>query len=427
MTDPVAPWSSALAHGVGLSVARDEDEPPDDDFAADDLDDAYVGRLEYAQAVSEEVETLRRRRDAQRRLKAEEAPPLRVLGCAEFLNAPVPEPLVDGLLYRDSLSRIYGKPGSGKSFVALDLALRVALGQRWTDRDVKAGPVVYVMAEGQRVNTERARAWLDRNATDPTGLEQQLYVVPDAVMLTEDAVAPFAKFVGSIGASLVILDTKNAMMVGEESSATDFAVLRRAMDMIRKASDACVVLVDHTGHENTARARGSSAGTAAMDTEVSVESDGNRPQRITVKVTRDKAAEDGLTRAFHLRMHDPAAVLVADDRNAQSPTRRNDDAEWRDPAGVVLPTEVVSYEGPGAKLVPDLAQVMAHDAAPHRGDPDGVGVTRAEATKSLKAAGLVAGDPRTVHRAWSVLRALKVIEPVGRTTSATGRHVWTAS
>ena len=402
----------------------DEDDPePSDDSgavgeAADDAASVEVG-------LRHEVAAQRRRRDALRRLQAEDAPPFRALGYAAFLSSAQPEHLVEGLLYRDSLTRIYGKPGSCKSFLALDLAHRVALGYDFAGLAAARGPVVYVMAEGQRVNTQRTQAWLDWYATDASQLEGSFYAVPDAVMLTEQGAEPLVAFVARVGAALVILDTKNAMMVGDESSAADFAVLRRTMDSVRKASGACVVLIDHTGYEGQ-RARGSSAGTAAMDTEISVESDESTPQRITVKVTRDKAAEAGLARTFHLRVHDPAAVLVHDVLGERE--RPDDDSQlplWAQ-AVLPLPDEVSHYSGRGAKLVESLARLMAHDAAPGRGDPNGVGVSRAEAAKALRAAGHIGSDDSSVRRAWSVLRALGVIKPAGPKTQDIGRHIWTS-
>jgi hypothetical protein len=368
--------------------------------------------------MQREVEEQRRRRDARRLLEAEDLPPLRVLGFGDFLTSPGPEPLVPNLLYRDSLSRLFGPPGCGKSFVALDLALRVALGWSWTRLPVVAGPVVYVMAEGQRVNTDRARAWLDRNAVAEQDLEGRFFAVPDAVMLTPTSVEPFVAFVEEIGAALVVLDTKNAMMVGDESSARDFAELRAAMDLIRKASGACVLLVDHTGYEGE-RARGSSAGTAAMDTELRM----SMPERgrFTLTVTRDKASEDGFTRDFELEAAPPAAVVVpAVPGGGGGP---QSDRAWRDASGVEIPDDVTAYKGTGAAAVPDLARLMAHDAAPDQADPGRVGLSRAEAARALKAA--PGHSEPTVRRAWSVLLDLHHIVPAAEGIGETGRHVWT--
>jgi len=56
--------------------------------------------------------------------------------------------LVKRLLPAQGLALIYGHPGSGKSFFALDLAMHVALGWDWARRRVKPGLVIYIGAEG---------------------------------------------------------------------------------------------------------------------------------------------------------------------------------------------------------------------------------------------------------------------------------------
>ncbi|MBA4753621.1 MAG: AAA family ATPase [Sphingobium sp.] len=56
--------------------------------------------------------------------------------------------LVKRLLPAQGLALIYGHPGSGKSFFALDVALHIALGWEWCARRVRQGLVVYVGAEG---------------------------------------------------------------------------------------------------------------------------------------------------------------------------------------------------------------------------------------------------------------------------------------
>ncbi|OLT27763.1 hypothetical protein BJF83_17420 [Nocardiopsis sp. CNR-923] len=72
---------------------------------------------------------------------------------------PPPAPLIDGVLYLDSLSWLHGKPGHGKSFVALDWAAHIASGIAWQDRDTTRGPVLYLVAEGTSGMAERKRAW----------------------------------------------------------------------------------------------------------------------------------------------------------------------------------------------------------------------------------------------------------------------------
>lgn len=319
------------------------------------------------------------------------------------------------MIYEDSLTRMYGSPGSGKSFVALDMALSLAAGRAWGGRMVKPTRVVYVMAEGQAVNADRMDAWLSRNSVELERIEDTFFVVPDAIMLTEHAAAPFVDWVREHQPKLVVLDTKNAMMAGEENSATDFAAMRRTLDAIRKASGCCVLLVDHTGYEGT-RARGSSAGTAAMDTEIRVDMDDtDRPVLITAEVTRDKAAEAGHRMAWRLTPEHPAAVLVpteVPDAPVPTPPWVTDER--------ALPEKVESFEGSGEQIVREMARLMRHDAGP-AGDRSGTGVSRAEAAKDLRK--WCEAKDGTIRNAWSALKSMGFIEPVEKATE-TGRHTW---
>lgn len=67
--------------------------------------------------------------------------------------------LVDGVVASGSITWMYGRPGSYKSFIALDLALRVATGGSWCGREVQQGAVAYWAAEDARGAVNRRRAW----------------------------------------------------------------------------------------------------------------------------------------------------------------------------------------------------------------------------------------------------------------------------
>jgi hypothetical protein len=66
-------------------------------------------------------------------------------------DLPAPEALIDGILYRDTLAWLHGKPGCGKSFIALDWAGCVSTGLPWQDRVVTLGPVLIVVDTQARV------------------------------------------------------------------------------------------------------------------------------------------------------------------------------------------------------------------------------------------------------------------------------------
>lgn len=396
------------------------DDEDDDSEAAENISEAITPEMLFERRVRREVEHEQVRKAALDRIAAADAPPFRTLRFTELLNAPRPEPLISDMLYRDSLARIFGAPGSAKSFLALDLALSIAAGRFWDGTKLTSEPVVYVMAEGQRVNGDRAEAWISKNRVQAEDIDDKFITVPDAVLLTEIAAAPLIALVAEVRPALVVLDTKNAMMIGEENSATDFATLRRVLDQIRKAADCCVVLVDHTGHEGN-RARGSSAGTAAMDTEIRViKDDESKPALVMAEVTRDKAGEAGTEWAWRLVPEHPAAVLEKTDM----PTVADAAEDWLRRAST-LPTPVQDYDGPGSKAVVDLAQLMIFQTIP-RHDRSQLGINLAEARRELKERR--GHDPMTVKRAWSALKGLGYIasayEEPTPVQEQTGAHVW---
>lgn len=321
------------------------------------------------------------------------------------------------MYYADSLSRVYGAPGCGKSFMALDQALSFATGIDWYGSPIQRSRVIYVMAEGQSVNRDRTEAWLSYHDKELADLEDWFWVVPDAVQLTEVGVKDLVKACEEVQPALVFLDTKNAMMVGDENSASDFARMRRALDMIRKASGCCVVLIDHTGYEGT-RARGSSAATAGMDTEIRVTMDNEvRPAQITAEVTRDKAAEAGAKWSFRLEPEHPAAVLKPDYELRPTPGL----PEWTQ-AQVNVPERVKAFVGPGKGAITDLARMMAFETSIKR-DPSQLGLSLPEAQKILSD-----HEKTAVRRAWSALKEMGyLISALSKPTElqeGSGKHLW---
>ena len=67
--------------------------------------------------------------------------------CAAALSEPS-NPLIADMLDEGAMSVIYGESNSGKTFVALDMAMAVATGTPWNGKATKHGLVVYVAAEG---------------------------------------------------------------------------------------------------------------------------------------------------------------------------------------------------------------------------------------------------------------------------------------
>ena len=61
--------------------------------------------------------------------------------------------LVDGLLDTASMAVVYGESGSGKTFVTVDLACRIAAGLPWNGLATNPGVVIYIAAEAPKTTT----------------------------------------------------------------------------------------------------------------------------------------------------------------------------------------------------------------------------------------------------------------------------------
>jgi len=226
-------------------------------------------------------------------------------------DLPEPEPLITGLLFRNSTAWLIGKSGHGKSFVAIDMAGCVATGQSWQDHDVKQGPVLYVVAEGVSGMRQRVRAWeesYDRRMTGVTWL-------PMAVQVKTTDWAALITVAAELKPSLIVLDTQARITVGlEENSAKDMGMFNDRITKLCRATGACVLVVHHKGRAGD-NMRGSSALDGASDTTLEASKDGDT---ISLKNPKQKDAEEHEEMQFRLSPIGRSAVLVLSDSKSGS-------------------------------------------------------------------------------------------------------------
>jgi hypothetical protein len=109
----------------------------------------------------------------------------------EYLSS-APETLpwvVDGVIPSGEITVLFGKSGSMKSFVALDLAIAIATGQPWHGRAVKKSLVVLITPEGARGFSVRLQGACERaGLTEPPmtlQVSQQLVPLNNAEVLRQ--------------------------------------------------------------------------------------------------------------------------------------------------------------------------------------------------------------------------------------------------
>ncbi|GAA3738009.1 hypothetical protein HDA32_005361 [Spinactinospora alkalitolerans] len=217
---------------------------------------------------------------------------------------PDPEPIIDRVLYRDSLAWVHGKPGHGKSFVSLDWAGCVATGRTWQQHTIShPGTVVYLVAEGVTGVRQRVRAWEDAAGTRMDGVKFLPVAVQLLSHIDRDA---FVRLVAELAPVLVVIDTQARVTVGaDENSAQDMGKLVAAADTIREATGACVLLVHHEARAGDTL-RGSTALEGAATTLIRITKDG---PTVRVDCTKQKDAEPFPPILLRLVFHGAGAVL----------------------------------------------------------------------------------------------------------------------
>ena len=210
--------------------------------------------------------------------------------------------LVWDFIALSGLAAIYGSPGAGKSFFMLDIALRIAAGWPVDGRPVKQSPVVYIVAEGQRGQRNRAVAFREHH-----GIQGELpfALVPCAVNLLDpradlpriiEAIEKAAVRLGG-NPGLIVADTLSATFGGGDENGSDMAAYVNNMGKLRDRFDATVAVVHHRPKDqanDTLRGHGSLNG--GMDSVIRVDGDSMR----MATTTKQKDGEAGHCIAFGL-------------------------------------------------------------------------------------------------------------------------------
>lgn len=184
---------------------------------------------------------------------------------AELMDRPPPMPLILDWLDLDSLAWLIGKPGSYKSFLALDWAGHIGQGVPWRGHPVHQGEAVYIVAEGTTGISMRVRAWEDRHTP-----MKAIRFLPRPVQASGAEWAVLVEACRRIGPVLVVLDTQARVTVGmDENDNTEMGKFIHRAEELRAATGACVLIVHHIGR-NGEDARGASALDGAQSTEIKI-------------------------------------------------------------------------------------------------------------------------------------------------------------
>lgn len=213
---------------------------------------------------------------------APSAPVFKPLNLSELLAMPPKTWLIDQVIGERDLAMIFGPPGSGKTFVVIDLIFAACLGQQFARRFEVFKPlkVAYCAGEGLGGLPARFAAAAHLYAVGELPSFEfyqtvpQLYSEPGSGSQIEGP--DIRRFVAewqarqaagaSSGLDLLIVDTLHSAISGaEENSSKDMGQVLRLLKWASRELGCAVLLVHHSNKAGTGE-RGSSAIRGALDT-----------------------------------------------------------------------------------------------------------------------------------------------------------------
>ena len=225
--------------------------------------------------------------------KADSTFPL--LDLDELEAMPPPTWLIHEMIVDDGLTVIYGDPGAGKSFIALDMALRLSLGMDWHGAKAKPTGVLYIAGEGARGIGKRIKGWRREHGAE--GMDAPFLLLPVAVALLdpkerakllrtiEVAVARAGFAIG-----LIVVDTVSRALAGSDENGQEaMGAFVAACDEIKRHSGGALIGVHHSGKDKDRGMRGSTVLLGACDASIRIS---KSEQLVTLKTEKQKDAEE---------------------------------------------------------------------------------------------------------------------------------------
>lgn len=171
-------------------------------------------------------------------------------------ETPEVEWLVEPVLEKGTINALFGKPGTGKSLLALEMCLKV----------IYSGERVMMIDDENRIAdlVERLRAF-GAKPEDLDGLITFSFAgLPP--LDTPTGGEHLTALADEYKPALVTLDTTSRLVEGEENSANTYLQLYRCSLIPLKGRKITVLRLDHPGKDDTRGQRGSSAKDGDVDT-----------------------------------------------------------------------------------------------------------------------------------------------------------------
>jgi hypothetical protein len=174
---------------------------------------------------------------------------------------------IQNYLTEGTVSLLYGKKDTYKSFVAISMGMAVAAGVGWYGNKTEKGGFAYLCGEGRSGIAGRMEAWCVHNKVDPKSLplflgKQRMKLDdPGEVQSISDSLVSTIEALGWPKLRVLIIDTLSSSTPGLDEN--DAGAMSLAIDNVKALIcdriGCSALIVHHAGKDMDRGARGSSA------------------------------------------------------------------------------------------------------------------------------------------------------------------------
>lgn len=289
--------------------------------------------------------------------------------------------LIKGVLPKGRLGVLFGASGSGKTFVALDLAFAIARGNAWRERRTLKGNVVVIAAEGGNGIGKRGEAYSKYHEFDLRDVGNLHVITAAPNFLDSDDISEVIAEIKNLGhIDAIIIDTLAQVSPGaNENTSEDMGRVLANINLLHDACGAMNLVVHHAGKDLSKGSRGWSGLKAAADVQIEVLRHDNGAREMHLEKMKD--GEDGLRWGFNLEIvelgvdadGDPitsCVVVEADLPKAEEPGERKGVKRRGRVETHILEVMAMFGEADVVKLVDLIDKAVEMLPAPEQGKRD---------------------------------------------------------
>lgn len=198
-----------------------------------------------------------------------------------------PDEVVQGLFVAGNTAVLYGASNSGKTFLSLEIARAVSSGDNFLGLRTDKGDVLYIAAESPASIRTRIQAINKATGKRVSGIHVaqapvNLYSSPEYGGHIIKAVSEIELKTGR-KIRMIICDTLARITAGaNENSGEDMGPIIETLDAIARKTNTAMIIIHHSGKDQSRGSRGWSGIYGAIDAEVEVKEDnGKRSFRVS--------------------------------------------------------------------------------------------------------------------------------------------------